>query len=78
LFRKLEFKFAQIKGLAPFGAQKKATIGEIWGIWKKIPLTYHIWPDALVFGMKHPWDKEIQLCTNNVPGVINGPTPRGI
>jgi len=26
--------------------------------------------------MKPPWDKEIQLCANKIPGVINGPTPR--
>jgi len=25
--------------------------------------------------MKHPWDKEIQVCANKVPVVINGPTP---
>jgi len=24
--------------------------------------------------MKQPWDKEIQVCANKVPGVINGPT----
>jgi len=26
--------------------------------------------------MKQPWDKEIQVCANKVPGVINGPIPR--
>jgi len=26
--------------------------------------------------MKQPWDKEIQICANKVPGVINGPTLR--
>jgi len=32
--------------------------------------------NALIFGMKQPWDKEIQVCANKVPRVINGPTPR--
>jgi len=33
---------------------------------------------ALIFGMKQHRDKEIQVCANKVPGVINGPAPRGI
>jgi len=54
--------------------------------------------NALIFGLEHPCDKEIQvctikvpvldfklvrnifgiqICTNEVPGVINGPHPRG-
>jgi len=33
--------------------------------------------NALIFGMKQPWDKEIQGCANKVPGIINGPAPRG-
>jgi len=32
--------------------------------------------NALIFGMKQPCDKEIQVCLNKAPGVINGPTPR--
>jgi len=31
----------------------------------------------LIFGMEHPWGKEIQVCSNEVPGVINGHTLRG-
>jgi len=31
--------------------------------------------NALLFGMEHPWDKEIQICANKVPWVINGPAP---
>jgi len=27
-------------------------------------------PNALIFGMKQPWDKETQMCANKVPGVI--------
>jgi len=26
--------------------------------------------------MEHPWDKKIQVCANEVPGVINGPALR--
>jgi len=26
-------------------------------------------------GMEHLWDKGIQLCTNKIPGVLNGPAP---
>jgi len=36
----------QIKGLAPFGAQKKATIGVNFGYLKTIPLTNH-WPECI-------------------------------
>jgi len=32
---------------------------------------------ALIFGMEHPWDNEIQVFTNNVPVVINGPSQGG-
>jgi len=47
------------------------------GYLKNIPLTNQrpkcidIWYEAL------PWDKDIQICANKVPGVINGPAPRG-
>jgi len=30
----------------------------------------------LIFGIKQPWDKDIQVCANKVPGVINGPTSK--
>jgi len=57
------------------GAQKEATVGEILGIWK-IFLSQTNGTNALIFSMKQPWDKEIQVCSNKVPGVINGPIPR--
>jgi len=47
-----------------------------FGYMKTIPLTNHCL-DALIFGMKQPWDKEMQVCANKVPGVIS-PAPRGI
>jgi len=30
--------------------------------------------NGLIFGFKHPWGKEIQLCSNEVPGITNGHT----
>jgi len=65
----------QIKLLVPFGAQKEATIGEILGI-RKIFLSQINGQNALIFSMKQFWEKEIQICANKVPGVINAPTPR--
>jgi len=35
------------------------------------------WPECVLNGMEHPCDKEIQVCENDVPGVINGPSPEG-
>jgi len=54
-------KLCEIKGLAPFGAQKEVAIGEILGIWKLF-LSQTTNPNALIFGMKQPWDKETQVC----------------
>jgi len=31
--------------------------------------------NALIFDMEHPWDKEIQVCSNEVPRVMYGPAP---
>jgi len=59
----------QIKGLTPFGAQTEAKIGKILGLCKNILLTHQS-------GLK-PWDKEIKICANEVPGVINGHVLRG-
>jgi len=28
--------------------------------------------------MEHPWGKEIKVCSNKVPRVMYGPTPRGL
>jgi len=33
--------------------------------------------NALIFGMGHPWGKGIQICSNEVPGVINRHALRG-
>jgi len=37
-----------------------------------LPECIDIWYEAL------PWDKEIQVCANKVPGVINGPAQEDI
>jgi len=51
-------------------ANQEATIGEI------LDISQTNGPNALIFGMKQPCDKEIQVCANKVPGVINGPITR--
>jgi len=35
------------------------------------------WLDALIFGMDHPQDQEIQVSSNEVLGVTNGHALRG-
>jgi len=67
----------QFKGLVPFGGpERRYNRGQFWISEKyssHIPIAecIDIWYEAL------PWDKEIQVCANKVPGVINDPTPRG-
>jgi len=34
-------------------------------------------PNGTIFRMEHPYDKGIQVCSNEVPGVTNGHTLRG-
>jgi len=48
-----------------------------FGYLKNISLTNQ-WPECIdIWYEALPWDKGIKLCANKVPGVINGPTPRG-
>jgi len=35
------------------------------------------WPEYLGISMEHPFDKEFQLCSNEVPGVTSGYFLRG-
>jgi len=58
----------------PFSGPKRGYNRGNFGYLKNFPLTNNSL-NALIFGMKQPWDKEIQVCANKVPGVINGPTP---
>jgi len=60
--------------MAPFGAQ--TTIGKLW-VSEKIIFLQITGPNALIFGLKYPWDKEIEVSANKVPGVKHGPAPRG-
>jgi len=47
------------------------------GYLKKIFLSQTTGTNALIFSMKHPWDKEIKFCANKVPGVIMAPDSKG-
>jgi len=66
--------FHKSRGWPPFGAQTEVSIGSVLGYLKNYSSHELL---AWIFGMKHPWDKEIQVCANKVPEVINGPNPRG-
>jgi len=70
----MEIKVFANQEAGPFWGPE-VTMGEILGIWK-IFLSQTNGLNALIFGMKQPWDKKIQVCANKVPGVINGHTPR--
>jgi len=37
----------------------------------------HQMAQYLIFSMNDPWDKEIQVCSNRIPGVTNGNALRG-
>jgi len=66
-----------VQGAGPFSGPDRGYNRGNFGYLKNIPLTNQcpecidIWYEAL------PWDKKIRVCANKVPGVINGPTPRG-
>jgi len=71
-------KVCAIQGDGPFyGPEKRGYSRGNFGYLKNIPLTNEwrkridIWYEAL------PYDKEIKVCANEVPGVISGPAPRG-
>jgi len=63
-------------GTPDFWTQKEATIGEILGIWT-IFLSQTNGPNALIFGMKQPWDKEIQVVQIEFLGSWMAPPPEG-
>jgi len=58
------------KGAGPFWDQTRGKI-------RKIFLSWTIGWNALIFGIEHPWGKEIQVCSNEVPRVTNGHARRG-
>jgi len=59
--------------LGPNKGQNKKNIVQ----YSKIFFSLTTGRNALIFGMQHPWGKEIQVCSNKVPGVINGHALRG-
>jgi len=71
-------KMYVIQRAGPFWGPETGYNRGNFGYLKNIPLTNQlpkcidIWYEAL------PWDKEIQVCANKVPGVINGPTQEDI
>jgi len=70
-----EWRLKCVQEAGPFWGPERGYNGGNFGYLKNVPLTNNS-PNALIFGMKQPWDKEIQDCAIEVPGVINGPTPR--
>jgi len=62
------------KGLVPFGVQNR----EKFWYHKQIFFSKTTGLNELVFGMEYPWDKDVQVCTNKAPGVINGHAPGDI
>jgi len=42
----------------------------------KLFFSLTIGQNTLILSMEHPWGKEIQFCSNKVPRVMYGPTPR--
>jgi len=70
-------KVCAIQGAGPFWGPERGYNRGNFGYLKNIPLTNQ-WPECIdIWYEVLPWDKEIQDCANEVPGVINGPTPRG-
>jgi len=65
------------QGAHPFWGPERGYNRGNFGYLKKVFLSQTTGPNALIFGMTHHWDMEIHVCTNKVPGVINGPTLRG-
>jgi len=67
-------KVCAIQGAGPFWGPESGYNRGNFEYLKNIPLTNHYGPNALLFGMKcYLGTREIQVCANKVPGVINGP-----
>jgi len=45
---------------------------------KNLLLMNHLSGIALTFGREHPWGKDIQLCSKEIPRVMYGLTPRSL
>jgi len=66
-----------IQGTGPFwGPEKRGYNRGNFGYLINISLTNQ-WPECIdIWYVALPWGKEIKVCANKVPGVINGPVPR--
>jgi len=71
----MEIKVCANQEAGPFWGPERGYSRGNFGYLKNVPLTNN-GPNILIFGMKQPWDKEIQVCATKVHRVINGPTPR--
>jgi len=66
-----------IQGSGPFWGLGRQYNREFFFYLKNIPLTNQC-PECIdILYEALPWDKEIQVCANKVPGVINGSATRG-
>jgi len=64
------------KGLAPLGPVR-GKIRKILINLQKSSSHEPLAQNTLIFGVGHPWGKEIQICSNKLPGVINVHALRG-
>jgi len=65
-----------IQGAGPYCGPERGYNRGNFGYMKNIPLKIQ-WPECIDIWYKAlSWDKEIQVCANKVPGVINKPTPK--
>jgi len=66
-------KVCGIQVAGPFWGPERGYNRGKFGYLKNIPLTNQ-WPKCIdTWYETLPWDKEIQDCANEVPGVIHGP-----
>jgi len=65
------------KGLGPFWGPIRDKIRKMLINLNKVFFLLTAGRNALKFGVEHPWGKEIQFCSNEVPGDINGHALRG-
>jgi len=67
-------QIVQIRGWSLLGPNKRNNKENV----EKSSKIFFSWTNgrnALIFSMEHTWSKEIQVCSNQVPRVMCGPTP---
>jgi len=65
------------KGSGPFWGSIRGKIRKMLIILKKDFFSWTTGRNVLIFGMGHSWGKEIQDCSNTLPGVTTGHALRG-